>query len=140
MPGILGLREEDWGGTFYHPSTPVLERGVEVFLKDWKSLGGDPYLPRRYRELLHRTGFASVRTSATAETREGDAARQWSEMAGAYMLAPATKKRVIDAGLADEALLENLRDDWARWGRNPDAFLSMTYCEVLALKAADPDR
>ncbi len=133
--GVLGVREEDWGGTFFHPASPARARGIEIVIEDWRRLGGDPYLPRRYRALLRTVGFAHVKTGADAVVHEGSGAQSWGELAGAYLLAPQTKARVIAAGLADEAFLSALREEWRAWGADPDAFWSMTYVHAVALKA-----
>jgi len=135
-PGALGVREEDWGGTFFHPTSPVLERSMAVVLDDWRATGGDPFLPRRYRELLGRVGFTHIRTSATAVTRDLEEAQRWSELCAAYLLAPATKARVLEAGLADAQTLEDIRVAWLSWGRDASAFWSFTFCEAVALKTA----
>jgi SAM-dependent methyltransferase len=134
-PGMLGVREEDWGGTFFYPSNAVLERGARIVVEDWQQLGGDPYLPRRYRRLLREAGFAEIRTGASAVTHSGAGAPAFAAVAANYLLAPSTKARVIEAGRSDERGLEDLRDAWRVWGRDPDAFWSFTYVEAVALKA-----
>ena len=139
-PGVLGVREEDWGGTFFFPTTPILDRSIDIFLKDWLATGGDPYLPRRYRTLLREAGFDHVKTSASAVARETEEAAKFSELAATILLAPATRKRVIDAGLASDELLQAIQHEWLAWGRNPDAFWNFTYGEAIGLKSAPQSR
>ncbi len=65
LGGVVGIREEDWGSLLYAPYMPLVEEAYDLFIKHWQHNGGDPYLPRRYRELLREAGFTRVEVAAS---------------------------------------------------------------------------
>lgn len=133
-PGVLGVREEDWGGTFWYPTSETLDRSIDAFLKDWRNTGGNPYLPRRYKELLRTAGFAEVAVSASAVPYTGAGAVGFSQMAAGLFASADFASRAAAARLADKAEIEGMRAAWVEWGRDATAFLSMTFCEAIAFK------
>ena len=84
--GILGVRKEDTDGVIFAPSNAILYEGWTLYLKAWRHNGGDPYIARRHRGLLHKAGFVKVRASATAESYgDPEATRAFGAVMAKYM-------------------------------------------------------
>ena len=128
--GTAGVRDPDFGASVYAPVTPLLERWFAVRVQVRLHNGGDPFVSRRYRQLLLEAGFARTIASATvdyagspAETRR-HAVFLKAQLAGFARTAAAQ-------GWMDRAAIDATAAEIDAWARRPDAFFATTWCQAL---------
>ena len=128
--GIIGIRDCDWGGRIYEPATPKLDRWFELTVKIRQQNGGNPFLGRNLRRLLHEAGF--VTTSVGAST--------WSagNMEEVRLCATFLKAQLqgfastaLEQGWMDQTEVEGVVNEIESWANCPDAFYLDTYCEAI---------
>jgi len=133
-PGsVIGVRDDDQGGMVLAPSNTKMERVLNLLKTIMRESGGQPFVGRRHRELLRQAGFsrihgyASVECDGTPEatTKRGDLAAALLE----HMTESAVK-----LGLATAAEMRVLADVCRAWGRHPDAYGAIIWCEALGWK------
>jgi ubiquinone/menaquinone biosynthesis C-methylase UbiE len=128
--GVIGLREEDTAGFIISPFTPKFGELMKLYVKTWKHNGGDPYFARRQRAVLNEAGFVRVEASASAESYgTPESTRKMGEMMADYMhthLETAVQLKWVDA-----TTVETLTAEWRSWGKHPDAFFGVLFCEAV---------
>jgi SAM-dependent methyltransferase len=133
--GVAGIREEDWGSHLLFPPIPLVEEGYELYMKYWQHNGGDPYLPRRYREILRKAGFTkTVITASAVAQATPEAARWWGYITSNHLLEPIFIDTVTEQGWVSREKVEELAKAMADWGEQPDAFRSIIEGEGVAWK------
>ena len=111
--GLVGVREEDTGGMVFAPSN-----------------GGDPYLARRHRAVLHESGFGRVIGSASCECYGAPEATKWfGEVMARFM--PSNLETGVRLGWVDAESVERMGAAWKAWGEHPDAFFAILRCEAI---------
>jgi ubiquinone/menaquinone biosynthesis C-methylase UbiE len=135
--GIAGVRDPDFGASVYSPVTPLLERWLAVRVQVRRHNGGDPFVSRRYRQLLLEAGFAHATASATVdyagspeETRR-HAVFLVAQLGGFARTAAAQ-------GWMDRAAIDDTAAEIDAWARRPDAFFATTWCQALGWTDARP--
>jgi ubiquinone/menaquinone biosynthesis C-methylase UbiE len=131
--GIIGVRDDDLGSMIFAPLCPRMERALELFKKITHASGGDPFVGRWHRSLLRQAGFTRTQGSASVEydgtlettTKRGDLA--------AVLLEHMTETAVL-SGLASVDEMKALARACKEWGRRPDAFDAITWCEAIGWK------
>jgi SAM-dependent methyltransferase len=71
--GIVGVRDQDFGGDLFTPVTPLLEQWFALLLRARQHHGRDSFLGRHHRRLLLEAGF--VRAEARASVAQCRVAR-----------------------------------------------------------------
>lgn len=130
--GVIGIADPDLVTSIAYPSTPALERSLDVFAQLRTADGGTPDIGRRLRELLHGAGFARVTASATAGS---DGSAQATAFMGAWWAAlfdaPEVCARIEAVGLARIEELREMADAWRTWGAAPAAFAVRFGCHAI---------
>jgi ubiquinone/menaquinone biosynthesis C-methylase UbiE len=130
--GVVALREEDWGSQLDYPAVPLVAQLYDLYLRYWRANGGDPYLPRRYREVLRQAGFRDIRVGGSAEVfADGNALRVWVEMVVSHLQEPVFIGQVTQRGWADAEVVKEMREALKSWGKNPDAFRAIITGEAI---------
>ncbi len=133
--GIVGIREEDWGSHLLAPHLPLVEETFELYFKYWQHNGGDPYLPRGYREILRESGFINVEVTGTAEVEAtSEATRFYAQLFARHINEPIFLHTVTELGWIDSDKIEEMRSAWLEWGEHPDAFKALIYAEGVGWK------
>jgi SAM-dependent methyltransferase len=133
--GVVGIRDDDWGGFIQEPFPPRLEHGLSLFLRAWAASGGHPFFGRTHRALLRDAGFVrSLGSSSTEWYASPAATRFWADVAEAQVRNPAFARIILDNGWADPPTLEAIVTDFRAWGERDDAFVSRTFCEAVGWK------
>jgi ubiquinone/menaquinone biosynthesis C-methylase UbiE len=128
--GVVGIRDCDWGGRIYAPSTPLLDQWWAHTVKIREHNGGNPFLGRHLRRLLREAGFERVIAAAstwTAGTREEIAlcATFLKAQLGGFA------STAVSEGLIDRAGIERVAAEIDTWAKSDDAFYVDTYCEAV---------
>jgi ubiquinone/menaquinone biosynthesis C-methylase UbiE len=133
--GIIGVRDDDWGGYLQEPFSPRMELGLSLFLRAWAANGGQPFFGRRHRALLREAGFVRCLGSSSTEWYASpEATRFWAEIAEAQVRNPAFARVVLEQGWADPAMLDAIVVEYRQWGECDDTFVSRTFCEAVGWK------
>jgi SAM-dependent methyltransferase len=133
--GIVGVRDDDWGGFLQEPFTPLLELGISLFLRVWVANDGHPFFGRRHRALLREAGFVRCLGSSSTEWYASpEATRFWAGVAEAQVRNPSFARVVLEQGWADQSTLEAIVAECRAWGERDDAFASRTMCEAVGWK------
>ena len=133
--GILGLRDDDWGGMIIAPSNQWVELGWILYEAAWRANGGNPYFGRWHRAALRDTGFSCIKASASVmcrSTKEETAA--WARVAEAHFNDEGFIAQIASSGIKDPAIHEKVISNIRLWGVHPDAFFALPMCETVAMK------
>lgn len=131
--GVLGLRDDDHGAFIRVPWNSVCDQGYELFKNTWKLQGGDPLFGRRHREMLRKAGFINTIAAASCEHYgTPEATKSFGETAAGFIESFA--KTATQLGWTDRNMIEQIKQEWLDWGKNPDAFYMLPYCESVGWK------
>jgi ubiquinone/menaquinone biosynthesis C-methylase UbiE len=132
---VVGIREEDWGTHISYPHISLVEDAYALYMRYWQHNGGNPYLSRRYREILREAEFVKARITASTEVRATlESTRQWGQYAARMILEPNFADRVIELGWADSKMVEEMSKAMITWSEHPDALRAITAYEGVAWK------
>jgi hypothetical protein len=136
--GVVGVREPNFGTHVVGPRGPM-SADVENFLRLWARIieinGGNPYLGRDVRNLLHEAGYQNIVATASYESHGSPAT--FGSLSN--MLKGVTPEGMLGAQflahkLIDQEQLGQLHDTIARWLNHPGAFLGRPWCEAVGRK------
>ena len=132
--GLIGVREEDRDADIIYPCPPPLQETHAFLMRLWQAIGGDPYLPKRYRAVLREAGFARIQMSASCEYRSTrEATRTWANVLSEFARNPTLSERAMTLG-ANQTTLDAMVAALQAWGDHPDAFWAETWCEAVGWK------
>jgi ubiquinone/menaquinone biosynthesis C-methylase UbiE len=130
--GFVGIRDDDVGSAIWSPINSLMEKGHTIFQEVWKHNGGDPRFGRRQRQALREAGFSNIKVSATCFCCEtSEAVEEQSKFAIAMASAPNFRNQAVALNLCDEKFLDDLTEEWRKWGEHPDAFFAVIFCEAV---------
>lgn len=134
--GLIGVREEDRDADLVYPFPPRLQETHVALMRFWQQVGGDPYLPKRYRAVLCEASFTRIRMTASCEYRsERKTARTWANVLTQFINNPTFVELATSQGWADAAARNEMVAALQTWGDYPDAFWAETWCEAVGWKA-----
>lgn len=119
--GVLGVADRDLGAWVVAPTTPLLDRFRELYVRVKEVNGGSPYYARHQRRLLTEAGFARTEGGVQARAfatpaRTAQVARRHAAQLREDTLGGVALRR----GWADRAELDAMHDELLRWGERPD--------------------
>jgi ubiquinone/menaquinone biosynthesis C-methylase UbiE len=134
--GLVGARHADIGGFIFEPANPPLDRFAEFYERLLLHNGAHPHAGRQQLRWLRDAGFTRTDVSASYDcwTRNPDQTRVTADFLANLVGDSSFAKQLIDAGIADRAILEQMRLDFLRWGTNLDAFAAEAWGEAVAWK------
>lgn len=133
--GLIGVREEDRDADIIYPCPPPLQETHAFLMRLWQEIGGDPYLPKRYRAVLREAGFTRIQMSASCEYRSTrEATRTWANVLSEFARNPTLSERAMTLGWANQTTLDAMVAALQAWGEHPDAFWAETWCEAVGWK------
>jgi ubiquinone/menaquinone biosynthesis C-methylase UbiE len=138
--GLIGLRDTASRGTLIGPPDERLLEWLALLETSWALQGGHPHLGRDLRGLLHRTGFVSIRASASYDSYgDPQAVRFIGGIAASRCQEADFREQVIGQGLATQERLDRLQAAWKQWTLRPDAFCAIAHGEAVGHKPIDSD-
>lgn len=133
--GVIGLADADYGAHVIAPETPWLMRAIELQEAFRNRADGNPRVGRELGSLLASAGFTEIRVTATAFTDGHPAATsRTASFQADYLASPTYVRPVVQAGLATEADLAEMRQAWLDWGATPGAFWTRVAMEAVGRK------
>jgi ubiquinone/menaquinone biosynthesis C-methylase UbiE len=131
--GVLAVRESDYGGFFWSPPDPRLDRWLELYHEVTARNGAEADAGRVLSGWVRAAGFVerhvtgSVWTFADAETRQW-----WGSLWADRVVASDFGHQALAYGLSDPEELETIASAWREWAAGPDAMFVTPHVEVLA--------
>jgi ubiquinone/menaquinone biosynthesis C-methylase UbiE len=132
--GVAGIRTADFDGHLFTPTSPIFIRYWKLFAELIAQRGGDVFLGKEQRALLHQAGFGNVRASATYDCYGTlEETRGWGAACSQMLQEDNFIKQLTKLG-AERAEIESMHQAWQEWGENPDAFFAGSFCEAVCWK------
>ncbi|HQU25718.1 MAG TPA: methyltransferase domain-containing protein [Acidimicrobiales bacterium] len=131
--GLLAVRDADFGGFFWAPTDPALERWNAAYHRLARLNGAEPDGGRHLPGWVRAAGFADLEVSSSTWTYATATERQWWGGLWAERVTESDLARqLLVHGLCDEVELDDFADAFARWAASPDGVFVVPNVEVLA--------
>ncbi len=133
--GIIGLRDLDNDGTIFTPSSPVLDKALELIGRVHEYNGGHPFFGRSQWAILREVGFVDIQVSASFDSYgTAEATRGVGQYLAGLLLEPDGIRVMTEQQFASQSELEEMSAAYKAWGEHPDAFCARARCEAVGWK------
>jgi SAM-dependent methyltransferase len=130
--GLVAVRESDYAGFAWHPSTPSLDEWLGLYSAVARADGGEPDAGRRLLSWTRAAGLTDVTaTSSTWCFASADDRTWWSGLWADRTLSTRIGERAVALGMATADDLQRIAEGWGTWGSDPDGWFSVLHGEVL---------
>ena len=131
--GVVAVRDSIYRAMSWYPSSPALDRWLDVYCAVAEANGGEPDAGSRLRGWALEAGFGNVETSASAWCYATDDERAWWGGLWADRVATtALGTRAVELGIATTDDVTAMTDAWRTWATTHDAWFAVLHGEVLA--------
>lgn len=133
--GIVALRESDYGAMTWYPQSHGLEEWRHLYHEVTAANHAQADAGRRLLSWTLQAGFSTDQVTPTAGVWcfATPADRLWwSALWAERVVSSDFAKQAVRYGLADDVLLETLRDAWEAWGAEPDGWYASLHGQVIA--------
>ena len=131
--GLLAVRDSDYGGFFWAPADPLLDRWLELYHEVTARNGADADAGRRLADWVRRAGFAEPSTTSSTWTfADPDSRAWWGGLWAERVERSAFAEQALAYGLATAEELAALAGAWRRWAGSGDGVFVTPHVEVLA--------
>jgi SAM-dependent methyltransferase len=130
--GIVAVRDSDYAAMTWWGGDARMDRWLELYREMARRNAGEPDAGRRLLGWAHAAGFSDVVATASAWcfATEGDR-RWWAEIWAGRVADSTLSRQLVEAGLADQAELDDLATGWEAWAADPDAWFSVLHGELI---------
>jgi SAM-dependent methyltransferase len=129
--GRVVLQDEDHSIFRLSPALPSLERVWEAYYRTYERVGNDPYVGRRLVSLLHEAGATPRR--CTWIFFGGCAGMEHFPLLleNLRIILEGAREAILEGGEVDAAAFGRAMEEYAAWGRRPDAawWFALAYAE-----------
>ncbi|KAI5199587.1 hypothetical protein E4T39_06207 [Aureobasidium subglaciale] len=134
--GVLALREADTRAIFFYPELSLLEKNWQLFAKTMEAEGntGDASAGRKLRKWVRSAGVGEEEMKCSAGTWCYSSEIERVAFGEAWMQRVVESEfavKVVEQGLATKAEMEEIREGWREWSRDPDGWLCIPQGEAL---------
>lgn len=134
--GVVGVRDADRDGDVYAPADAQFEQAWSLLYKVHSLHGGNAYLGKTLRAVLHEAGFEDVQASASYDHYgTPEAVKKIGDQLSELILQPSIVNSAIARGWADRSEIEAISTALKVWSEHPGAFLARCRCEAVGWKA-----
>lgn len=134
--GIIAVRDADYGGMYWAPAEPALDRWMEIYQAMTVHNRQQADAGRHLLGWFQQAGFADAAMTVTSSvwTFADPASRTWwSELWADRVVESSFRTQALDLGLSDETELARIAEGWRRWAASADGYFLCPHGEVLAL-------
>jgi len=136
--GLLAVRDSDYGGFVWSPSSPMLTRWLELYHQLTRRNSAEADAGRVLHRWVREAGFAALEVSTSTWTFQSDADRAWwGGLWADRALQSEFARQSIEYGLSDRAELESISNAFRAWAEEPDGIFVLLHGEVLARRPKD---
>lgn len=134
--GVLGARHADFGGFLLEPAPPPLDQFVPLFERLMRHNGADPHAGRHQLRWLTEAGFSRIEMSASYDcwTSTPEQKRASARFLQSLVSDSVFARQLLAAGLANQALMDELRLGFSDWEKTPVALAAEAWTEAVAWK------
>lgn len=130
--GVVAVRDADYGGMFWYPRLPGLDRWMDIYQAVARRNRAEPDAGRRLTAWARASGFETIIPSASTWCfATPDQRRWWGDLWSQRIQESALATQAIDYGLADTAELAALGHTWTEWLEHPDAWFAVVNGEMI---------
>lgn len=131
--GLLAVRDGDYGGFFWTPADPLLDRWLELYHEVTARNGADADAGRSLPARVRAAGFSELEvTSSTWTFADPESRAWWGDLWAERVERSAFAEQSLSYGLSDAEELAALAAAWRHWAAEPDAVFVTPHVEVLA--------
>ena len=139
--GLLAARDADFGGFFWAPDDPVLDRWLDLYHRVTQRNGADADGGRNLKKWVHEAGFDQLVVTSSNWTYESDDERHWWGGLWADRVVQSDfARQALEYSLATSAELAEIAAAFRRWSREADGVFIVPSVEVLARRASRVER
>jgi SAM-dependent methyltransferase len=134
--GVVAARDADYGGMFWYPADPRLDRWLAVYRAVARANGAEPDAGRRMQAWGRAAGAGSVTATTSVwsyATREERA--WWGGMWADRILTSAITEQAVDGGFATGAELREISVAWHDWAADDDGWFAIVHGEIVCTPA-----
>lgn len=130
--GIVAVRDADYGGMFWYPEVPGMDRWQQLYRRVASACGGQPDAGRRLHAWARQAGFTDVTVSTSTWNYSTPQERAWwSGLWAERTVASAYAELAVGKGLATREDLERIAEAWRAWGAHKDGWFGVLHGELL---------
>jgi len=130
--GLVAARDSDYGGMFWAPEAPALERWQEIYHAVTARNRADADAGRRLLGWALEADVGEVTASSSSWTFADPESRGWWAGLWAERLVESSLAEQAEAyGIATRGELRDVSEAFRRWGESPDGFFVCPHGEVL---------
>ncbi|GEB52635.1 MULTISPECIES: methyltransferase domain-containing protein [Streptomyces] len=130
--GIVAVRDADYGGMFWYPEVPGMDRWQQLYRRVASACGGQPDAGRRLHAWARQAGFTDVTVSTSTWNYSTPQERAWwSGLWAERTVASAYAELAVGKGLATREDLERIAEAWRAWGAHEDGWFGVLHGELL---------
>ncbi|MHB1906422.1 MAG: methyltransferase domain-containing protein [Acidimicrobiales bacterium] len=131
--GVLGARDADFGGFFWAPSDPALDRWNALYHHVARLNGAEPDGGRYLPGWVRSAGLVGLEVSSSTWTFASAAERDWwGGLWAERVTASDLADQLLAHGLCDAAERESLAAAFRRWAASSDGVFVVPHVEVVA--------
>jgi SAM-dependent methyltransferase len=132
-PGILAVRDSDYGGFVWAPLDPLLDRWLELYHDVCRKNGADADAGRHLLGWAQAAGFSEIEPSSSTWTFADPSSRHWwGELWADRVIGSSLAEQAVGYGLSSRDELEAISEAWRRWAAQPDGFFAVLHAELIA--------
>ena len=134
--GIIGARVPDHGGYLLNPSdNKILANSLKLQERLLQYKGGDPFIGRKLRGLLHAAKFIKVHVGASWDyAGTEDQVAFVSSLLSSSFTDGGLVRQLLDLGWSTYESLQEMAAEWLKWKNDPSAILGIARCEGIGYK------
>lgn len=130
--GVVAVRDSDYGHFAWHPSSPGLDRWLDLYDTAARANGGEPSAGRHLLAWAHAAGASDVVAGSSTWCFADSTDRAWwGGMWADRVTSTALARQLVDEGRASSDELADVADAWRQWAQDPDGWFSVLHGEVL---------
>lgn len=130
--GLVAVRDADYGGFFWEPAEPRLDRWMELYQEVTRRNGAEANAGRHLSRWVSEAGFTQVTiTASTWHYATSEERHWWAD--GWFRRATQSDfaSQALEYGVASRSELASIADAWAWWADQPGAFFLVPHVEAL---------
>ncbi|MBB3677087.1 methyltransferase domain-containing protein [Modestobacter versicolor] len=130
--GLVAVRDVDYAATTWFPTSPGLDRWLDLYGRVARRNDAEPDAGRRLVSWAHAAGLRDLTATTSAWCYASPAEREWwgTSWAG-RATGSAFAEQAVAYGLASAAELDAIAAAWLEWAAADDGWLGMLHGELL---------